>query len=115
MGAKNVKLKNMQFFGTTINAHAGIDGLTLESLDFRYPSSGKRMLGDIHHAAPTVIADRGSKFTVFNCSWYGAEGLTLNFLGGSPVFRNNLWEYNDWTGLDRDAHSDSVAGFWMPV
>jgi len=109
--AKNVKLKNMQFFGTTLNAHTGIDGLSLESLEFRYPSSGKRMLGDWRGASPTVIADKGSTFTVFNCSWYGAEGLTMNYQGTSPVFKNNLWEYNDWTGLDRDTHSG--LGGWI--
>jgi len=66
--SKNVKVQNMQFFGTTLNAHNGIDGLTLESLQFQYPSSGKRMLGEWRGAAPTVISDKGSKFTVFNCS-----------------------------------------------
>jgi len=109
--SKNVKVQNMQFFGTTLNAHDGIDGLQLESLQFQYPSSGKRMLGEWRGASPTVISDKGSKFTVFNCSWYGAEGHTLVYTGTSPVFRNNLWEYNDWTGLDRDAHSG--LGGWI--
>lgn len=58
-----------------------------------------------------MLSDKGSKFTIFNCSWHGAEGLTMNYQGTSPVFRNNLWEYNDWTGLDRDAHSG--LGGWV--
>lgn len=109
--AEHVKVQDLQFFGTTLNAHDGINGLELESLQFRYPSSGKRMLGEWRGAAPTVISDKGSKFTVFNCSWYGAEGLTMIYDGTSPVFRNNLWEYNDWTGLDRDTHSG--RGGWI--
>jgi hypothetical protein len=109
--SKNFKVSNMKFFGTTLNAANGIPGLTLENLEFRYPSFSRRMLKDHTIAAPTVINDKGSSFTVYNCSWYGADSLTLSYQGTSPVFRNNLWEYNDWTGTDRNTHSG--LGGWI--
>ena len=79
----NLVLANMTFFGTTINAKGVIPYLKLDTLDLRFPSTSRRMLGDIHTAAPTVlVAESGtrsahrdgllpedSSFIIYNCSW----------------------------------------------
>jgi hypothetical protein len=49
-------LANMTFLGTTINAAGNIPHLVLDSLRFRYPSFSRRMLGDLHTPAHTVIS-----------------------------------------------------------
>ena len=49
-------LANMTFLGTTINAAGNIPHLVLDSLRFRYPSFSRRMLGDLHTPAHTVLS-----------------------------------------------------------
>ena len=111
----HLRLANMSFLGTTLHAEGAIPGLALESLQFRYPSFSRRMLGSSRAAAPTTLRESagscknpsaaGSGFTVFNCSWYGADGPTFDHCSSGSTWYNNLFESNDWSGHDMDDHS----------
>lgn len=118
--SSSLRLANMSFFGTTVNAQGpGIGGLSLESLEFNFPSFSRRALGDYRPSSPTVLDSGegkrptvdGSGFHVFNCTWYGGDGPTLRYRGTAPVFRNNLVAWNDWSAADDLGHTG--LGGWV--
>ena len=51
-----LRLANLTFLGCTIHAAGNISHLALESLAFNYPSFSRRMLGELHSPANTVIS-----------------------------------------------------------
>ena len=53
-------------------------------------------------AAPSAAE---SSLTVFNCSFYGADGLTFEHGGTASTFRNNYFGWNDWSTHDRNEHT----------
>ena len=110
-------LANLTLFGTTINAQGpNIGHLRLDTVDFVFPSFSRRMLGDVHTPAPTVLSAaalagaRGqptpaeSSFVVVNSTFFGADGRLFEYWGSAGVWRNNLFEANDWTCHDDDTH-----------
>jgi len=71
------------------------------------------MVGEVHTPAPTVLIDSSngdnlspetSSFQVFNCSWFGADGTTLQYHGTHGSFVNNLFEANDFSCHQFDNH-----------
>ena len=49
----HLRVANMTLLGTTLRAEGGVPGLRLESLQFRFPSFSRRMLGSAHTPATT--------------------------------------------------------------
>ena len=91
------------FFGTTIQARPThkrevLDGLSFHSINFNFPSYSKRMLGDPSPPSWTVInpSKRGS-FQLINNTFYGSDGVALQYSGDGVKLVNNLFEYNDWS------------------
>ena len=98
-----VTLSNLEFFATTIRAVGKVSGITLDSLNFTYPSYTRRMLQDDSLPEMTKLEIEGSfnreagNFTVFNCTWQYADGQTMSHRGVGSIFENNLWRYNDFS------------------
>ena len=56
------------------------------------------MLGDDAPPSWTVIhPSRGHSFQLKYNSFYGSDGLALQYSGDGAVVLNNLFEYNDWS------------------
>ncbi len=52
---------------------------------------------------PVLASD--SSFTFRNCSFFGADGISLTYQGSNGTFENNLWQSNDWSCHDVDTHT----------
>ena len=104
------KIKNIDFFASTIKTSTKkqkpLVKLDVDTVNFTFPSSSKRMLKDSSVPEPTTlhasnIGKTGKKsgdLTVTNCVFKGAEGIALKFQGSNTEIYNNLFEYNDWSG-----------------
>ena len=47
-----------------------------------------------------------SSFTIYNCTWFGADGgVTLEVTGSSSTIVNNMFDSNDWTATHEDFHT----------
>jgi len=108
----HVTIKNLDLFATAIKAKTTgendrVTGIRFDSLNFRYHTYSKRMLGKI--GLPDWLnidgfyTGRGRKvgnFTFYNNTFYGSDGLALAYAGNNVRIENNLFEYNDWTGAN---------------
>ena len=135
----HLRVANMTLFGTTFHAADEIPHLRLESLQLLYPSFSRRMMGETAPATPTVlVSDSGSaaswggngarrshaagrpaplrqdsSFTVFNCTWFGADGPMLRYFGTASTFENNLFDSNDWSAADDLGHQGMGSALIM--
>ena len=98
-----MRFKQLSFFGTTLKAQPElrrdiIDDLSFHSINFNFPSYSKRMLGDTAPAHWTVIAPSPEhSFQLINSTFYGSDGLALQYSGDGALVQNNLFECNDWS------------------
>ena len=106
----NVIFKDMTFFATTLRAASiskdnFVDNLAFHSLNFSYPSYSKRMLGETDPPEWTSVnteAGKGKERVIgrlefFNNTFYGSDGVALEYSGVNVTVQNNLFEFNDWT------------------
>ena len=57
-----------------------------------------RMLGIADPPRCTIIeASREKGFQLINSTFYGTDGMALQYSGKGVVLQNNLFEYNDWS------------------
>jgi len=106
-----LSLANMTFFASTIHAYSVknkddyIDDIRLDSLELRFQSSSRRMLGSSEEPLWTRLyayaRKKFGKLHVVNCTFEGGEGFALEWAGENSVIENNLFMYNDWAGHDR--------------
>lgn len=98
-----LQFKQLTFFGTTFKTlptsrRRVIGNLTLDSINFNFPSYSKRMLGVTDPPLWTFIrASRRRSFELINSTFYGTDGLALEYYGDGVLLKNNLFEYNDWS------------------
>merc|ERR1712226_961181 len=45
------------------------------------------------------MAYKGGHITVENCKFIGADTAALHYRGNDVTIRNNLFQYNDWSGI----------------
>ena len=113
--SQHLLIKNLDFFATTIKGSSStrndyVDKITLDSLNFMYPSYSKRMLGDVGLIEWTDLSGkvRGRKpegtcgsFRFVNNYFYGSDGLALAYHGTGPTtVENNYFKHNDWTSAN---------------
>ena len=100
-----MRISDLDFFSSNIYAEpelkneTQINELYLDSVNFKFPSSSKRMLQDYNVPKITQIAGGyGGTIYIDNCEFFGAEGSALLFWGKNAKIRNNLFKWNDWSG-----------------
>merc|ERR1719285_819897 len=96
----NIAISNMTFFGATINVHGkknkSVDNIHLDSIQFLFPTSSHRMLGEaLEPLATSFLSDQGT-VSVTNCTFHGSDGPGLKVEAIKPFISNNLFTYNDW-------------------
>jgi hypothetical protein len=98
-------VSDMDFFASNIKAVATsnhdveINEIYLDSLNFKYPSSSKRMLHDYSVPKITqVVGQNLGTISINNCEFFGAEGPALHYWGKDAKVYNNLFQWNDWSG-----------------
>jgi len=92
--------------------------LTISSNELYFPSVTKRALGHpMVDKSPSMTwlytwgrsnNDEQLPLTLFNNTWFGAEGTALNYRGQVTV-DNNLFLNNDWTGVEGRDGSIGIA------
>ena len=95
---------NVDFFASTLHGisttkNDAIDDITIDSVNFYFPSSSRRMLQE--YSVPkstTLLAKHLGNIRVENCNFIGAEGMALNFGSKKSKIYNNLFKWNDWSG-----------------
>jgi len=108
MGTDGIFISDMDFFASNVYAKSdtnavGINEVYLDSLNFRFPSSSKRMLQDYNVPKITeVLAATNGKtlgtISIKNCEFFGSEGSALHYWGKNATVQNNLFKWNDWSG-----------------
>jgi len=106
---------NITFFASTIHAYSvdheesHIDEIQLDSLNFLFQSSSRRMLGSqdvpkwtklMAYAKMDHHEEVRGRMSVVNCTFEGGEGYALQLAGENSVMENNMFLTNDWTGHD---------------
>lgn len=110
---EHITLKNLDFFGTAVKAitptkNSFTSDITFDSLNFKYHTYSKRMLGeigltdwlDLNGVYRKTKPDTWGKFTFYNNTFYGSDGLALSYWGRNVTIKNNLFEYNDWSAAN---------------
>ena len=107
-GSSWIDLIGLNFFATTVFINGetpdrDVEGITLDSCHFTYPSYSKRMLKSLLVPNTTTIYYNGDlrgnagNFIIFNCTWEFADGQTMKYRAGNGIIRNNLWHHNDFS------------------
>ena len=121
-GCAHLEVRDLAFFATTVyvggegtSATQDVHNVRLDSLQLVHPSATKRALGDCRFSHPTTLARKKtadtSNNTVFNCTFFGAEGHPLiNVAGSGITFENNLVEWTDWSAVTSAPIEGKVSG-----
>ena len=103
--SKGIKLANMDFFASNVMAEGTtkrtdeVADITLDSLNFDFPSSSRRMLKEFAVPKHTRLIAKGFGYVnVINCKFFGAEGSALEYWGSPAKIHNNAFEWCDWSG-----------------
>lgn len=68
------------------------------------------MLGDTAPARWTLIAPSPEhSFQLINSTFYGSDGLALQYSGDGALVLNNLFEYNDWSVTNTGSKSGGLG------
>ncbi|CAL4158267.1 unnamed protein product, partial [Meganyctiphanes norvegica] len=112
--SKSVTISGITFFAANINAYSidyansHIDEIKLDSVKFNFPSSSHRMLGSTLGPKQTNMIAKAKKIgggiqkgkiSVVNSEFVGGEGVSLVHAGQDNLIDNNLFAYNDWSGI----------------
>ncbi|KAL9968134.1 hypothetical protein ACROYT_G026467 [Oculina patagonica] len=101
---KHVIFKDITFFATTLQARSQGnnygDELVFHSLNFSYPSYNRRMLRDTSPPQWTKVVSGKGSARFFNNTFYGTDGIALEYQGINDTLENNFFEYNDWSGAN---------------
>jgi len=102
---KDLTMKDLEFFASAIYAEGkdelnDIDGITLDSIDFQYPGTNRRMLKEDSIPKPNLIMSYEPKgrIVIENCKFYGSDSAALIHRGNDTLIKNNEFKYNDWSG-----------------
>ena len=119
ISATNLKISDLDFFASNIIADGNkknknvIKGLYLDSLNFNYPVSSHRMLGDdsVPKTTKLISLYKGGPIHVKNCSFFGGEGNALVYASTHKDVKieNNVFKWNDWSGINAEAPGTVVS------
>ena len=104
-----IYIADLDFFASNVMARSKnnqdlvVNEVYLDSLNFKFPSSSRRMLQDynVPKITEVVAATNGIKLgtlSVKNCVFFGSEGSALHYYGKEAKVHNNLFKWNDWSG-----------------
>ena len=95
-----IKIENINFFSTTISAQNS-NNVTVNNCLFSYPSSSKRMLGDV--SAPLITRlemnnkSSNSNIKIYRCLFEHTEGEALSLNGSDNIIEDCYFHHIDHT------------------
>ncbi len=99
--SSNVSIKGFYFFSSSFIASSS-NNLLIEDCHFSYPSTSKRMLGDLGTPLASSLGLSGSSNKVNDskinrCLFEYTDGDALRIYGDRNTLENNLFQYIDYT------------------
>lgn len=56
-----------------------------------------------------IHPNRGNSFKLINSTFYGTDGLALEYSGTGVEVKNNLFEYNDWSVANKQTANGGLG------
>ena len=102
--SSNVSIKGFYFFSSSFIASSS-NNLLIEDCHFSYPSTSKRMLGDLGTPLASSLGLSGSSNKVNDskinrCLFEHTDGDALRIYGDRNTLENNLFQYIDYTASE---------------
>jgi len=99
--SSNINIQGIYFFSSTFKALAS-NNLLIEDCHFSYPSTSKRMIGDLGTPFATSLGLSGSSNKVNDskinrCLFEYTDGDALRIYGDRNILENNLFQFIDYT------------------
>jgi len=102
-GSKYIQIKNIEFFGTTVNFENG-DNCLVYGCNFMYPSCSKRMLRIVDTEPEMTKFSSGSTgSTIRNCAFRNTDGTALEMWGGTDTVDNCYFNNIDYSVADNSS------------
>ena len=97
----NITIENLSFFSSTIKVQSS-ENFILQDCNFAYPSTSKRMLGDLGTPKATTIGISGLSNKVNNSTirrnlFEYTDGDALRVYGDNNIIENNFFQYIDYS------------------
>ena len=97
--SENVTIENLSFFSSTVKVRS-TENFILQDCNFAYPSTSKRMVGDLGTPMATTIGISGSSNKVNNSIirrnlFEYTDGDALRVYGDNNLIENNFFQYID--------------------
>ena len=101
INAGNITIENLFFFSSTVKVRS-TENFILQDCNFAYPSTSKRMVGDLGTPMATTIGISGASNKVNNSIirrnlFEYTDGDALRVYGDNNVIENNFFQYIDYS------------------
>ena len=99
--SKNITIENLFFFSSTIKASSS-ENIIIQDCNFAFPSTSKRMIGDLGTPEATSIGISGGSNKVNNSTFRRnlftyTDGDALRIFGDNNKIENNIFQYIDYS------------------
>ena len=99
--SKNIAIENLFFFSSTIKASSS-ENIIIQDCNFAFPSTSKRMIGDLGTPEATSIGISGGSNKVNNSTFRRnlftyTDGDALRVFGDNNKIENNIFQYIDYS------------------
>tara|TARA_B100000575_G_scaffold98064_1_gene78241 strand:- start:12354 stop:15317 length:2964 start_codon:yes stop_codon:yes gene_type:complete len=99
--SKNITIENLFFFSSTIKVSSS-ENIIIQDCNFAFPSTSKRMIGDLGTPEATSIGISGSSNKVNNSIFRRnlfayTDGDALRVFGDNNRIENNIFQYIDYS------------------
>ena len=99
--SKNITIENLFFFSSTIKASSS-ENIIIQDCNFAFPSTSKRMIGDLGTPEATSIGISGGSNKVNNSTFRRnlftyTDGDALRVFGDNNKIENNIFQYIDYS------------------
>ena len=101
LNSGNITIENLFFFSSTVKVQS-TENFILQDCNFAYPSTSKRMVGDLGTPMATTIGISGSSNKVNNSIirrnlFEYTDGDALRVYGDNNLIENNFFQYIDYS------------------
>ena len=99
--SKNITIENLFFFSSTIKVSSS-ENIVIQDCNFAFPSTSKRMIGDLGTPEATSLGISGASNKVNNSTFRRnlfayTDGDALRVFGDNNKIENNIFQYIDYS------------------
>ena len=98
--SKNITIENLFFFSSTVKVSSS-ENIVIQDCNFAFPSTSKRMIGDLGTPEATSLGISGASNKVNNSTFrrnlfFYTDGDALRVFGDNNMVENNIFQYIDY-------------------